>query len=445
MNGNDLAAAFIRDTTWDALPASVQQQAKMCLLDDLGAVISGTLTPISHITAAYAAERMPGDEATILLHGKRSTAPGAAMANAYAGNGLDIDDSGRYTRGHPGAQLFPAALAVAEKVGASGQALLEALVVGYEIAMRTGRCWHDHHEIYQACGSWGTVACAAAAARLMGLTHEQVKHTLGIAEYHAPNLPMMRDIDEPAMVKHGIGWAAMTGVVSAELAERGFTGISSILGFEKYHDWVANLGSEYLMIEGISRKRWCSCAWGHPAFEAALKVIEEHGVQVEEIAHIKVHTFHQAWRLSQRHPESTEEAQFSVKWPLAALLLDGEVGPNQILQHRLGDETVKALADKIEIVEDPEVDRMYQLLHNNVDSPDARFTSRVEITLTDGRTLDSGIVERIANRWDQASLEKKFRWITGYVLDNEMIDQLVEIVWKFDGVLNVRDLTRLLQ
>jgi len=445
VNGNDLAAAFILDTTWDTLPTSVQQQARMCLLDDLGAVISGTLTRISHITAAYAAERMPGNEATILLHGRRSTAPGAAMANAYAGNGLDIDDSGRYTRGHPGAQILPAALAVAEKTNASGKALLEALVVSYEIAMRTGRCWHDHHEIYQACGSWGSVACAAAASRLMKLDHEEVKHALGIAEYHAPNLPMMRDIDEPTMVKHGIGWAAMNGVVSAELAERGFTGIPGILGFEKYHDWVAALGNEYLMIEGISRKRWCSCAWGHPAFEAALKVVEEHDVQVEEIEHIKVYTFHQAWRLSQRHPESTEEAQFSVKWPLAALLLDGEVGPNQILQHRLGDETVKALADKIEIVEDPEVDRMYQLLHNNVDSPDARFTSRVEITLTDGRTLDSGIVERIANRWDQASLEKKFRWITSYVLYEEKINKLVQMIWTFDSVSSVKDLTKLLQ
>ncbi|RME45526.1 MAG: hypothetical protein D6791_10520, partial [Chloroflexi bacterium] len=85
MDGNDLAAAFILDTTWETLPASVQRRARMCLLDDLASVLSGTLTRVSRITAGYAAERMPGNEATILLHGKRSTAPGATLANAYAG------------------------------------------------------------------------------------------------------------------------------------------------------------------------------------------------------------------------------------------------------------------------------------------------------------------------------------------------------------------------
>jgi 2-methylcitrate dehydratase PrpD len=444
VDGNDMAAAFILDTTWDALPASVQRRAKMCLLDDLGAVLSGTLTRISHITAAYAAERMPGDEATILLYGKRSTAPGAALANAYAGNGLDIDDDIKYARGHPGVQIFPAALAVAEKTGASGQALLESLAVGYEIASRIARCWHDHHEVYQACGSWGSVACAAVAARLMKLDQGTVKHALGIAEYHAPNLPMMRDIDYPAMVKHGVGWGAMNGVVSAELAERGFTGIPSILGFEQYRDWVATLGSEYIMAEGVGIKRWCSCGWGHAAFVATLKVVEENHVRIEEITHIKVHTFHEGWRLLQRHPQTTEEAQFSIKWPLATLLLDGEVGPNQILEHRLGDERVKALADKIEIVEDPEIERMYRLAHDGVDSPDAYFAGRVQITLTDGRTFDSGIVDRGAYQWDESSLEQKFRWITAYVLDDEKIDQLVRMAWEFDSVSSVKELTRLL-
>ncbi len=445
MDGNDIAAAFILDTSWDALPASVQRRAKMCLLDDLASVLSGTLTRISRITAGYAAERMPGDEATILLHGKRSTAPGAALANAYAGNALDIDDDIRYAQGHPGAQVFPAALAVAEKTGASGRALLEAMVVGYEIASRTARCWHDHHDVYQACGSWGSVACAAVAGRLMNLRHDTLKHALGIAEYHAPNLPMMRDIDQPAMVKHGIGWGAMNGVISAELAERGFTGIPSILGFEQYRDWVATLGSEYIMEEGVGIKRWCSCGWGHAAFVAALKVVEENDIRIEEIAHIKVRTFHEGWRLVQRHPQTTEEAQFSIKWPLATLLIDGEVGPNQILEHRLDDEGVKALADKIEVVEDPEIERMNRLATTGAPDPDAHFAGRVEITLADGRRLDSGVVTRGHHEWDEALLEEKFRWITAYVLDDQTIDQLVQMVWGFENVANVTELTRLVQ
>ena len=102
---------------------------------------------------------------------------------------------------------------------------LTAIVIGYEVAHRMGRCWHDDHAIYQACGSWGSVANAAIASRLLGLDTETIKHALGIADYFAPNLPMMRDIDHPTMVKHGMGWGAMTGIMSAELASDGFTGV----------------------------------------------------------------------------------------------------------------------------------------------------------------------------------------------------------------------------
>ncbi|MFO8009807.1 MAG: PatB family C-S lyase, partial [Dehalococcoidia bacterium] len=75
----------------------------------------------------------------------------------------------------------------------SGDRLLSGLVTGYEVALRFGYCWHDDHDRYQACGSWGTVACAAAAAHLMKLPENRIRHALGIADYHAPNLPMMRD------------------------------------------------------------------------------------------------------------------------------------------------------------------------------------------------------------------------------------------------------------
>ena len=445
MDGNDVAAEFILETKWEALPEPVRTRAKMCLLDDLGAVIGGTLTRVSHIAANYAAERMTGDESSILLHRKRSTAAGAAFANACAGNGLDIDDDIKYTRGHPGIQLFPAALAVAEKTNACGAALLEALVIGYEVASVTGRCWHDLHETYQACGSWGSIACAAAASRLMGLDHDKVKHALGIADYHAPNAPMMRDIDHPAMVKHAVGWGAMNGIMAAELAERGFTGIPSILGFDEYSDWVAALGSVYVMTDGVGIKRWCSCAWGHPALFATLKVIEENAIAVDEIERLSVHTFHEGWRLFQGLPKTTEEAQFSIKWPLATLLLDGTVGPDQVLEHRLADERVRALVEKIDIIEDPEIDHMYRASENDDDSSEGRFVGRTQVWLTDGRCFDSGIVGRRAYEWDAAALEAKFRWLAAFALDKERTDQLVRLVWDFDIVSSVHELTTLLQ
>ncbi|MGB9594589.1 MAG: MmgE/PrpD family protein, partial [Anaerolineae bacterium] len=100
-DGSDAAAQFIAGTRWQDLPPAVQRMARMAAMDTLGATIPGTRTPVSRITARYAARTWPGDSATILLHGSRASAIGAAFANGYAANGIDIDDCGLFTKGHP--------------------------------------------------------------------------------------------------------------------------------------------------------------------------------------------------------------------------------------------------------------------------------------------------------------------------------------------------------
>jgi 2-methylcitrate dehydratase PrpD len=447
MNGNELAAKFIADTRWDDLPQAVQHKVKMCLVDIVAAIVGGVLTPISDIAAAYAPVAWQGDEATILLHNRRATAAGAAFANACAANGLDCDDGGVYTRGHQGAQVFPTALALSEKLGLGGSAMLAAAVVGYEISHRFGRCWHRYqHPVFQADGSWGSVACAATAANLMGLDPATIMQALGIAEYHAPNLPMERDLLDPAMVKHGHGWAAMTGIMATELAEQGFTGIPGLMGYKEFQDWVATLGNEYIMLDGVDFKRYCSCGWSHHALAAVQRLQREHSWEVGDIASIRVEGHHWTAVLHTAHPTTTEEAQFSVKWPLAAYLIDGEVGPDQILESRLGDARIKALVDKIELLESEELDDLYRPSFEDGDEDSS--ASRVVIHLEDGRTLDSGPVSdscRIAASGDEQRLKEKFRWLTGYVLEQDRIDRLLEMLWHFEAAPDVADLTSLLR
>jgi len=320
--------------------------------------------------------------------------------------------------------------------------------VGYEVAHRVGRCWRDSHEIYQSDGSWGSVACAAVAANLMELTSEQTKEALGIAEYHAPNLPMMRDIDHPAMVKHGIGWGAMTGVVSAGLASRGFTGIPTILGFEAYEDWVRDIGENYIMVDGVvwKSKGYACCGWAHAAIEAANSLVEEHNIELDDIAKIRVEGFHETARLGTELPTTTEEAQFNVAWPIAAMLVDGEVGPRQTLEHRLDDPKLRDLAEKVEVVESEELNELCRLYEQG--DPQGRFASVVIIILEDGRELNSGMVEGNLRfpqpGWDEQRMEEKFRWLTSFVLDEDQVDSLSEMLWRFEEVPNVRQLTRAL-
>jgi len=447
MDGNTLVAEFIHNTKWKALNPDVQRTAKIRMLDVLGASISGTLTPVSKITADFAARVYPGDEATILMHGKSANAVGAAFANGYAANGFDSDDGGIFTKGHPGAQLFPTALALGEKLDKSGADLLTAMVVGYEVAFRAGRCWHDLHDTYQACGSWGSMATAAAASHLMGLEPSIIKHSLGIAEYHAPNLPMMRDIDDPAMVKHGIGWGALTGITSAELAASGFTGIPSLLGFEKYRKWVSNIGEHYHLLDGDWFKEFASCGFGHNAVWCVRDMMQAHNIPVDEIVHVKVETYHESVRLGAELPTTTEEAQFNTAWPLAAFILEGEIGPRQMRDERLSDKKIISMAKKIEIVESPEFTK-WATAHLSGD-PDGKLASQVTITLEDGTVYDSGVSEAFGNddgsKWDEQRMEEKFRWLLGDIISKPLIDKLIDMTWAFDEIDNVHTLTELLK
>ena len=444
MDGDSLAARFIVETTWGNLPETVQNKVKMCLMDDLSATISGAQTEVSRIATDFAAMRMPGEASTILLHGKKATTPGAAFANASAANGLDTDDGARYAYGHAGAQIFPAALAVAEAGSLSGADLLTGMVVGYEVAHRIGRCWHDHHEIYQACGSWGSVACAAVAAHLMKLDIDRTKNALGIADYHAPNLPMMRDIADPAMVKHGIGWGALTGISAAELASLGFTGIPTLLSVEKYREWVEDIGGHYIMVDGVGwkAKGYACCGWAHAAAEGSRKLLDEHNIDLQTIDRIVVDTFQESAALGTRLPSTTEEAQFNLSWPVAAMLADGEIGPAQTLEQRLQDETIRSLAAKVEVRESEELNELCRLFQKG--DPRGRFASRVTLILKDGERLESGLVGGglvyPPAGWDEERMEDKFHWLVDPVLGRDRADKLVELVWRFERHAGVREL-----
>jgi 2-methylcitrate dehydratase PrpD len=446
MDGDSLTARFVVETRWKKLPEQVRNKVKMCLMDDLSATISGTQAEVSRIATEFASACMPGKQATILVHGNRAAAAGTAFANASAANGLDTDDGARYAYGHAGAQVFPAALAVAEVQGASGAELLSGMVVGYEVAHRIGRCWHDDHTIYQACGSWGSVACAAAAAHLMKLDLERTKNALGIADYHAPNVPMMRDIANPAMVKHGIGWGALTGISAAQLASRGFTGIPTLLSAEKYRGWVEDIGRRYIMVDGVEwkAKGYACCGWAHAAVEGSKKLADAQHIDPRNIDRIIVETFDESAALGTGLPTTTEEAQFNLAWPVAAMLVDGQIGPAQILEQRLQDDNIRMLAAKVEVRESEDLNELCRLFHAG--DARGRFASRVTLLLDDGKRLESGLVDGGLSYppvgWDRGRMEEKFHWLVDPVLGENRADELVKLVWSFDEQAGVDRLVR---
>jgi 2-methylcitrate dehydratase PrpD len=166
-------------------------------------------------------------------------------------------------------------------------------------------------------------------------------------------------------------------------------------------------------------------------------------VNLEDIVKVRVDTFHEAVRLGTRLPTTTEEAQFNMAWPVAAMMVDGEIGPAQTLEHRLDDPQIRSLAQKVEVVESPELNRLCDLFEEG--EPRGHWASQVTLILKDGTqfqsALEDGGFRFPAPTWDESRMEDKFRWLVRDVLDEPLVDRLVDMVWQFDAVSDVGELT----
>jgi len=432
---------FVAAIRWEDLPADVQDRARFCLVDTIGAAVAGLATPAAAIAARVAPRVWGGDESTILLDGARASAAGAAFANATAANGTDIDDCGKYTWGHPGALLVPTALAVGERVAASGADVLAAVVAGYEVAFRVSRCTHAAEAYYRACGSWGAPACAAVAARLLGLSAEQTAEAVGIAEYNAPDAPLWRDVEHPAMVKHAIGWGAATGVAAALLAAEGFTGVPSIAAGARFEPWLAGIGREFLITSCVTWKRHSTCAWTHPAIVALQRLLERESFSAADVRTVEVIGYSDACKLYPRPPATSEQAQFSLPWALAAYLLDREVSPAHMLEDSLGDPELRLLAAAVSWSESEEFTRLYRL--SEEDRPGGAEMAQVIVTLRDGSRHDSGPVRfelYPAGGWSREEMDAKFRWLAAPVIGERSAGRLLARLWRLDAAGDVTGL-----
>jgi len=422
----DHAIDFTLHIRWEDLPNAVQHQSKRCLLDTLGALIAGYRTPVAAIMCKAAREQFGGDQATILVSGDRVSAAGAALANGFLGNALDIDDGYRNVKGHPGACALPPALTAAELSGESnGREFLTALVVAYELGIRAGVIRHATYDTYHASGSWGAIAGAAAAGRLLDLSAEEIFHAMGAAEYHAPIAPMMKGIDTPSMGKDSIGWGCMVAVLSVLMAKEGFTGVCPLFDDATDERWVTNLGEQWEILN-LYFKPYAACRWGQPAVAGALKLFREHQLKSDRIRHIRVRTFEAATRLPNEHPRDTEEAQYNLAFPVAAALLDGEVGPTQVLPPRLHDSKLLSLLDKISTEVAPEFEAEFP----------GKAPAEVVVETVEGNVFHSG---RIEASWEppdslptDAELQKKFNWLVGPVIGARRAAKLAEKIWSAD-------------
>lgn len=373
---------FLHDLRFAALPDEVTRYARRWLVDLTGVAAGGATTPLSRIIRDHAAGHFgPGRRSARLLFDGRAVSPaGAALAGGMTIDALDGHDGHKLTKGHVGCGVFPAALALAEAAGRlDGGEFLTAIVLGYEIGTRAGMALHRVAPDYHTSGAWVAVACAALGARALGLDPERSREAIGIAEYHGPRSQMMRCIDHPTMVKDGSGWGAMAGVSAAYLAADGFTGAPAVtVEGDDVADLWADLGSRWYILEQYF-KPYPVCRWAQPALQAALDLRAAYSLTSAMVERIEVVAFHQSVRLATRRPTTTEQAQYSTAFPVAAALVRGKVGPEEVSPAAFRDPEILRLADNMTVTELPDYNAAFP----------ARRIAHVALVLKDGRCLVS--------------------------------------------------------
>ena len=382
------AAGFARVLVFDGLPDDVVRTALVCLTDLIGVAAAGARTPAAAIVNAYASTQMCGRdrEARILFDGRRASLAGAAFAGAATIDAIDAHDGHVLTKGHAGAALLPALLAsvdggVGQGKRIDGREFVTCLVLGYEVATRAGIALHATTSDYHCSGAWNALGCAALGGRLMDFDERRMRDALGIAEYLGPRGQILRVCAQPSMLKDGSASGAHAGVNAALLAREGFTGAPALtVESDEVKTLWSDLGRRWRIREQYF-KAYPVCRWAQPAVEAALSLKRAHRFDVREIVAIGIESFREAIDLGSqcRMPATTDEAQYSLPFPVAAALVFGTVGAAEIGATGLGDARVARLLATFSLREDGEFSRRF---------PAERW-ARVRIGLADGRSLVS--------------------------------------------------------
>jgi 2-methylcitrate dehydratase PrpD len=350
-------------------PASARRRAAAAVCDTVGVILAGVVEPAARIVRGA----IDGVGVCHVLGTPRlAGASDAAFANAVAAHALDFDDMCFVSMAHPSCALVPSALAAAEWSNASGRALLDGYIVGFELECRLGAVMnpqHYHTRGWHCTSSIGTIGAAAAAARVLGLNRAEVTHAIGIAASLACGLK--ENIGTMTKPLHA-GAAARNGVMAALLARSGFTASEeAITGPQGYLAAMDSEGSADALAEaatdlgdrweiddtGITVKLYPSCAATHPPLDALLDLVRRHGISADAIAAINVEVDTMTPRLLIHDRPATDlEAKFSMPFCAAAAVIFGHPTIDTFDPAHINDARVQELMPRVSMRIDPAFD-----------------------------------------------------------------------------------------
>lgn len=361
-------ANWIAHTSIGDASTEVFDAARTALMDTAAVVLAGVSEPVTQIVAATVAEDGANPVADRLGARLRTSMESAAFVNAVSGHALDYDDVNLSAIGHPSVVVWPAALAAAQGVRASGRDLLEAYALGVEVVAKLGRAMGAAHYRagWHATSTLGTLGAAMAAGKLLRLDPEALQHALAIAASEASgsrqNFGTMTKPFHP-------GHAARCGVLAARLAQKGMTGDTAILeaplGYfalfafgEAKIDGVRDaLGNPYDVVSpGMNVKRYPCCYATHRAVDGVLELITERELTAKQLESVDVVVPAGGLQaVTHDRPRTGLEGKFSLPYVVAAAILDGRVTLDTFTDEMVQRPEAQALLKAVRPVEDPTI------------------------------------------------------------------------------------------
>ena len=388
-------AEFSVGTTIDGIPEDVIAMAKVGILDCLGVILVGSGNAASRKIQSHVRDTGGHPQSSVIGVTLKTSAPSAAFANGFAAHVLDFDDTQTSMEAHPTATIFPAVLALGELLNVSGRKLLEAYLVGTEIACKIGRGVNpEHAKHWHGAGTLGAMGAAAGAMKVFDLNVSQSRSVLGFAASQAAGLRKNKGTNaKPFHVAN----AARSGVVAAQLVHEGLAADADIFegqfgfgevfcGADHYRPdlIVANFGEPFEVLQpGLDIKLYPCCSRGLAAIDATLALVNEHELRPGDVEGIDCGVSYTT-PLSMIHPvpKSGLEAMFSMGFCVCVALVDRFVGLQQFTDEKVADATVQGLMRKFNLYIRDDLKGIESSASNEC---------TVTIRMRDGRTLSKSV------------------------------------------------------
>lgn len=434
-------ADFVSGARWDDVPENVRHEGMRSIVNWLGCAIGGCRDETVDVMIGTLRAFSGPEQATLLGRGERFDALTAALLNGTSSNRLDFDDTHLRTVIHPTVPIAAGLIALAEYRPMTGAEFLHAFILGVDVECRLGNAVSPefYEQGWHITATTGVIGVAAACAKVMKLGAQRTNWAMGTAATQAGGL--METLG--TMCKSfNMGVAARAGLMSALLAEKGFTSSPKIIEaprgflnvFARRYDEAEvtkDLGTKWEILENAYKPYPCGIVI-HPVIDGCLDLRKAHGIDADAIAKIEATVNPLTVTLCGRKaPKDSLEGKLSVYHSAAVALRDGAAGVRQYLDDRVKAPEVIALRDKVEIKTDESI------------KPDQ---ARVKVTLTAGKRYET-FVEKARGSLERplsdSELDVKFRALASTELEPSQIDKLAQACWSLaklpDAAVLARD------